>query len=63
MTSFFVRAAAHNQVEAVAYLIENGVDVNFADHISGATPLIAAILNGSCDVIEELYCRGCDLSR
>ena len=59
----YFRAAVHNQVDVISFLIGEGINVNFADHISGATPLIAAILNGSSEAIEALYENGSDLTR
>ena len=53
----------HNQVSAISFLIKEGVDINSADQISGATPLIAAILNGSSDVMTALNDNGCDMAR
>lgn len=53
----------HNQVGVISFLITKGVDINFADHISGATPLIAAILNGSLDAVAALHDNGCDFAR
>lgn len=50
-------------MSVISFLLEKGVDINFSDHISGATPLIAAILNGSTEAMVALYEYGCDVSR
>lgn len=60
---FVFRAAAHNHVNVITFLIKSGVDVNHADSISGATPLIAAVLNGSFDAVVALHDMGCDIHR
>lgn len=54
-------AAIHNKSRVIAYLADNGVDINNPDSVSGTIPMEAAILNGSLEAMQELIRCGADI--
>ncbi|KAK7747396.1 hypothetical protein SLS53_001650 [Cytospora paraplurivora] len=53
------RAVKHNNMEALMYLLDHGVDVN-AKSAEGHTPLTTAIREDRADMVDLLLARGAD---
>ena len=54
-------AITSNEHDIATFLVENGVDVNALDTVSGRRPLDLAALNGNLDIAEVLLDHGADV--
>lgn len=59
--SIFDMAIAHNNMELIEYIIEQGIDINSTNRRSGFTPLMAAVCYGRAETVKRFLELGANL--
>ena len=56
--SIFDMAITYNNIDIFTYILDQGIDVNKTDRISGFTPLMTASSYGRVDIVKILISKG-----